>query len=823
MKKKTMLKRLLMSVCSLTAGMFIYSGGVQAADNIAVNAVNFPDNAFRGYISSNVDTDANGILSAAEMSSVTEINVKSRGVSNLTGIGYFTSLQKLNCSGNNVSSVALEGNTELSYLNISNNDLTSLSISKNSKMATLMCSGNKLTSLDLTANTMLNSVDVSGNDLSTIDISKCSKLTMLNVSDNSFTSLDLSGNTLLNMLSCFGNQLTALEVKANTSLSSIDAGSNKLALLDVAANTQLTYLDCSNNIIMALKPSASIETLICNNNDLYSLKLQDLSRLKKLNAASNKLYSLDTAANKELEYIDVSNNCLSAADFSSNTLLKSDAIKMSGNSREIYVSTSTYFADLNGTALDVTKMTGVSNATVNASAASDSALSIGNKSVMPSKVTYTYNVGNDHKEEFTLVPVTTMKLVPESKNISIYISDKASAVEYPIEMIAIGGSPEITWASSNSTVAMVTNEGKLIAVAAGNAIVTANAPGFKPAVFNVNVYKQITKVDVADVADQFYTGSAIAPLPVVKAGDTTLVKDVDYKVAYENNVEVGTAVIKVTGLGKYSFTVQKKFKICYNIANLTADAIADQMYTGLAVTPNVVIKNGTYTLVKDVDYKLAYANNVAKGTAIVTVTGIGKYSGFKIQSFNIAIPQVLKLTKTGNSQKQIVLKWDAITGVTGYRIYRYNPTTKKYEYLKQVNGSAVNTYTDTGLTAGTEYRYRVRAFVTVNNVKTYGKYSTKFKTATKLKKVTLTVKSGKKKASLSWKKITGSNGYRVYMKTGSGKFSKVKEITKAGTIKYTKSGLTKGKTYYFRVRAFKTVAGVKIFGTYSTTKTVIAK
>lgn len=828
MTKRSMLKKIAVSVFTLAAGVIISSGGASAADNIAVNETNFPDSSFRSYVTSNIDKDANGILSASEISAVTSINVKSRGITNLTGIGYFTSLHTLNCSSNSLSSASLDANTELNYLNISNNALTQLSVAKNSKLTTLMCSNNKISTLDLTANTELNSVDIACNQLSSIDVSKCSKLIVLNVSENLFLSLDLSGNPLLNSVDCSDNQLTTLNLSANLSVSSLNVSSNQLALLDVKSNKSLTYLDCSGNKIMSLIPSKSLETLFCNSNDIYSIDLKELENLRLLNIADNKLYAIDVTNLSKLEYIDASNNCLASADLSANTLLKKDSVKFGGNKREIFVSNSTFFADLTGTSLDVSKMTSVINAKVDTQAASNQALSIGTQNSMPASVTYTYNLGNDNKESFTLVPTTTMKLVPDTKNISIYLSDKDSTVEYPLYVVAIGGDSVINWSSSNSTVAMVTNDGKLAAVGEGTATVTATADGFKPAVFTVNVLKQVNKVSVEDIKDQYYTGTYVTPLPIVKAGNVTLVKDTDYKVSYENNISVGTAVITIKGCGRYSFSVTKNFKICYNIASLTADAIADQMFTGLAITPNVVIKNGSYILANGTDFSLSYANNTAVGTGIVTITGIGKYTGVKYQSFNIAIPQILNLIKSGNSQKQIVLKWTAIPGVTGYRVYRYNPTTKKYAYLKQIAGSANSTYTDTGLTVGTEYRYRVRAYVAVKDaagksVNTYGKYSAKLKTFTKLKKVTLTVKAGSRKATLSWKKITGATGYRIYMKTGTGSFKKIKEYKKASTIKYTKSGLTKGKTYYFKIRAFKTISSKNTYGTYSTTKTVVAK
>ena len=283
------------------------------------------------------------------------------------------------------------------------------------------------------------------------------------------------------------------------------------------------------------------------------------------------------------------------------------------------------------------------------------------------------------------------------------------------------------------------------------------------------------------------------------------------------------SIITINGKGKYSFKLSRRFSICYNIATLTATAIPDQLFTGSAVTPDVVIMNGAYRLEKGKDYTLTYMNNTAIGTGIVTITGTAKYAGVKVQSFNILVPQVTNLVKKGNVKTSITLTWDKIDGVTGYRVYRYNPATKKYAFLKQVAGSTNNTYTDKSLTAGTQYRYRVRAYVKVNNVNSYGKYSAKYKTYTKFKKAALKTKAGKKKATLSWKKITGVTGYRVYMKNRKGKYAKIKELKGAGKIKYTKTGLKRGKTYYFRVRAFKTVNGSNIYGAYSTIKTVIAK
>lgn len=55
-----------------------------------------------------------------------------------------------------------------------------------------------------------------------------------------------------------------------------------------------------------------------------------------------------------------------------------------------------------------------------------------------------------------------------------------------------------------------------------------------------------TDISVEPIADQIYTGSALMPDVVVKAGSKVLVKDVDYTVLYSNNTNVGIASVKVT-------------------------------------------------------------------------------------------------------------------------------------------------------------------------------------------------------------------------------------------------------------------------------------
>lgn len=82
----------------------------------------------------------------------------------------------------------------------------------------------------------------------------------------------------------------------------------------------------------------------------------------------------------------------------------------------------------------------------------------------------------------------------------------------------------------------------------------------------------------------------------------------------------------------------------------------------------------------------------------------------------------------------------------------------------------------------------------------------------------LKVKAGKRSAKLTWTALKdNATGYRIYRKTKGGKYAKVKTITKASTASWTNKGLKKGKTYYYKVRAYKSITSGELWGTSSNT------
>jgi len=174
----------------------------------------------------------------------------------------------------------------------------------------------------------------------------------------------------------------------------------------------------------------------------------------------------------------------------------------------------------------------------------------------------------------------------------------------------------------------------------------------------------------------------------------------------------------------------------------------------------------------------------------------------------------LKVKK--NTSTSLTFTWKKVNGVN-YRLAFYKGSKKVS--TKYLTG---NRYTYKKLKAATGYTLKITPYCVVNGKNIYAPAAKQVKTATapaavKLKAVK---KTGRSKVKLTWKKTTGATGYEIYMKTNNAGYKKIKSISKAKTVSYAKTGLKKGKTYSFRLRAYKTVNGSKIYGAYSKVKKI---
>ena len=189
-----------------------------------------------------------------------------------------------------------------------------------------------------------------------------------------------------------------------------------------------------------------------------------------------------------------------------------------------------------------------------------------------------------------------------------------------------------------------------------------------------------------------------------------------------------------------------------------------------------------------------------------------KYIGELSEPFAAAIPpeKVDSLTVTGTTETSAELSWSIVNGASGYSIYRKKANETEFTY---VGSTSANTYKDTGLSAGTQYQYKISAYK-VNEMIT-GEASTIAEVYTKLTKVSLKYKAGDKKVRLIWNKITGATSYDIYMGDELNGYSLLTTVNGNSNNIYTVEGLIYGVTYDFYVTARGSYNGISVEGTPS--------
>ncbi|WP_024857658.1 dockerin type I repeat-containing protein [Ruminococcus albus] len=184
----------------------------------------------------------------------------------------------------------------------------------------------------------------------------------------------------------------------------------------------------------------------------------------------------------------------------------------------------------------------------------------------------------------------------------------------------------------------LTNRKKIYNLVLGQDISKYNSDIANYAVNLVTNQTRITADAVTLSASSYvYDGTAKQPSVTVKVGSKTLTKDTDYTAVYSDNTAAGTAYVTIRGMGAYTGSVTKNFTISKkSISNLTMDlSQTSYTYDGTAKKPKVTVKDGSRTLVSGTDYSVSYSNNTNVGTASVTVTGKGNYTGTASLSFRI--------------------------------------------------------------------------------------------------------------------------------------------------------------------------------------------
>ena len=338
-----------------------------------------------------------------------------------------------------------------------------------------------------------------------------------------------------------------------------------------------------------------------------------------------------------------------------------------------------------------------------------------------------------------------------------------------------------------------------------------------------------------------YTGSAFEPEPEVTNDGTALVKDTDYTVSYEKNINAGTATVNVVGKGAYAET---RKTLTFNIwpadfsqgeskAEITLP-FDNTAYTGEDITPVPTVKIGDKVLT-ELDYAVSYQSNCDTGTAKVIVEGKGNYKGTLSKEFIIEPVQIyggnVGLTKTavtynGKEQKPKVnvivsvetdgavvgdAAGDAVVGDAAVAVKQLVEGTDYiviYENNKNVGKATVKVIGEGNYVGSVTKTFKI-------NPK-----GTTIKAPAKLKKG-FTAKWAKQSAKMGTTRITGYQvRYSLKSSMAGAKIKTVKGYAKT-SVKVTK--LKAKKKYYVQVRTYKTVNGVKYYSAWSAKKAVTTK
>lgn len=377
-------------------------------------------------------------------------------------------------------------------------------------------------------------------------------------------------------------------------------------------------------------------------------------------------------------------------------------------------------------------------------------------------------------------------------------------------------------------------------------------------------------------SDYEYNGKSHEPEIESSESAPELEQGSDYEVTYENNINAGTATVKITGKDIFCGTVERSFKItpdengmyvCYFAEN--NETYLETTFKGKKVEPEVVIDG----LVQGKDYTVTYVNNEKPGEARAELTGIGNYKGSETLYFTIygklpAADPIADQTYTGKELTPAIVipglkagedyymyyednQYPGVATVTIYGTGYYKGTaTIHFKIIKKTEKFVSNVKLNRTSYTYTGKSIRPSVTVTVNGkkigssayklyyknnknsgigtvqVRGIGKYSRINKTLTFKILPPKTLLTGLKKANrsftASWKKNIQATGYQIQYAADS-RFTKERKtvtVGKQSATRYKISGLKNKKTYYVRIRSYKRVGKKVLYSSWSTVKKI---
>lgn len=356
----------------------------------------------------------------------------------------------------------------------------------------------------------------------------------------------------------------------------------------------------------------------------------------------------------------------------------------------------------------------------------------------------------------------------------------------------------------------------------------------------------IENFDVEYQNEFVFSAEKIMPVCKMNYNNMNLQENEDFTVKYINNENVGTGEIQIKGLNNYSGTIKKEFIIIpANIADTSMSGFSQiKNHTGRHVTQSIEFMYNNYSLVEGLDYKITYENNVNIGEAKMLVKGIGNFSGELTKKFAIIanalddestdvklednyefsdcesaipLPDVIFNGETLVKDVDYTISYGDIIDLGNGKYKRVVTIIGKGKYRGTIEKEIFFTISENPDEYEKNKNQNNESEITSlnnspdKNIKSSDLKSEENKTnvsnQTNITNITnKNTKKTSKYVKLKWKKKKKAKKYRVLLKqtyyTSKGKkvlrYKSLKTTTKTS---YKKTGLSKNKTYYFKVQA----------------------
>ncbi len=365
------------------------------------------------------------------------------------------------------------------------------------------------------------------------------------------------------------------------------------------------------------------------------------------------------------------------------------------------------------------------------------------------------------------------------------------------------------WTSSDSSVATVNQMGRVTIRDYGKATITCRILDTEIHCYivvpapNEFVFSDAT-INIPELSDRTYNGAEHKPTFEVYYGSQKLVLGNDYEISYQNNVNVGEASVILDGKGSYVGRIVVNFNI---LPLEITDELETQLkraivgfysektfyYNGSAQTPFPTLSIFGKELQEGKDYLLTFQNNVEAGEATVSFVAIGNFSGNYTVNFNIERKQIRSSVISGVNDKtytgkDITLSLNVV--LDGKTLVLGKDYKVKYSDNRETGKASVK------ISGIGNYIGEITSVFYIHPSKVGGIAQTSGNTSS---------------IKISWKRIASGTGYAVLRATSkNGTYKTIALINKLKTTGYTdKKGIEAGKTYYYKIIAYKTVGTVK--------------